>query len=77
MALSDAFLALALCQVGLYFILYNNKVRWKRFVGAAGIILIGFSYVTIADSIPMFIAMGISLVVGGIQLLQDAAALVK
>lgn len=77
MALTDAFLALVFAQIILYVVLYTSKTRWKRIVGAGGIIVVGFSYVLIADTIVMMILMLISLMVGGIKIFDEVSALVK
>lgn len=76
MALSDAFIALLAAQIGVYYILYENRIRWKRIMGAAGIILIGFAYVYIADSIPMMILMMMSLIIGATKMFEEMTAIV-
>ena len=77
MALTNAFMALIVAQIGVYVILYRNKVRWVRMVGAFALIGVGVSFVVIEDTVSMYIFFLISLMVAVIGLMKDVASLVK
>lgn len=77
MALTDGAILLMLAQIGMYFVMYKNKIRLWRMVGSCGMILIGISAVAIEDTIPAMVFMGASLIIGGVELFKDVASLVK
>lgn len=77
MALTDGMLGLLAAGVLVYFTLLTSKTRWKRIVGSAAFLVLGVGFGLVADTAIMYIPGAICMLIGGIQLLQEAAAMVN
>lgn len=73
--ISDGTILLILSQIATYWVLYRNNTRVYRLIGSGLMILIGFSAVMIEDTVPAFIFLGASLIIGMIQIIKDVTSL--
>lgn len=77
MAVSNEFIAIGMAMLLLYFWgMQPTQQRWIRMISSSGFIACGIVLVSIGDNIAMFLLFGISIIIGGITLFQDVAALV-
>lgn len=73
MAITDGMVFIIVAQIGLYYTLYQNKTRLWRLLGGAGIIAVGLSAVMVEDTVPAFVFAGISIIIGGKQIITEVA----
>lgn len=75
--ITDGMIFIVLSQIGVYFVLYNHKVRLWRFIGCFAMILVGLSAVMVEDTVPAFVFAGISIIIAFVQFVRDLTIMVS